>query len=218
MSQTKRIVVISGGSRGLGVTLATEFASNDWHVVSTGRSPRPDGLASRITYHQFDASDPKACEKFWQQLGREHQDANFCLINNAGSYVGGGLTDADPEDFARQMQSVYFTSVQMTRGLTKEIPTARIINIISSTALLRDPNELAYGAAKAAQRHFFQTIQEEFKPEKYQITNLYPDYIATHGPDPDAMEPKDLAQFVIQLAESRASYYLKDATIYPIKR
>jgi NAD(P)-dependent dehydrogenase (short-subunit alcohol dehydrogenase family) len=218
MSELK-VAVITGASGGLGSALAKEFAENSWQVVGTGRSERPEDLPVPILYKQFDASDAEACETFWQWLHDEYPKAATCLVNNAGSYVAadGGLAEADPDDFERQMQSVYFTSVHMTQALVRQLPTARILNVISSSALLHEPAEVAYGSAKDAQRHFFQTLQEAYKPEQYQITNLYPDYIATHGPNPDAMSAADLAGFVRELAESRRTFYLRDVSVYPRK-
>ena len=77
------------------------------------------------------------------------------------------------------------------------------------------PETSSYGAAKAAEMHFFQSLQLEFKPSKYQITNLYPSYINSHDNDPGSIEPRDLAQLAIEIANSDKSYYLRDVTIYP---
>lgn len=217
MMNDMKTVVVTGASQGLGSYIAKAFHQKGWRVIGTGRSVRPETLDKEIAYERFDASSPDACAKFWKELDAEGE---ICLINNAGSYVAndGGLAQAKPEDFARQMQSVYFTSVYMTQGLVRTIPKAKIYNIVSSSALLREPAELAYGSAKDAQRHFFQSLQETYKPEQYQITNLYPDYIATHEPNPDAMEAEDLAVFIAELAESQSTFYLRDVTVYPVKR
>ncbi|HUB93143.1 MAG TPA: SDR family oxidoreductase [Verrucomicrobiae bacterium] len=214
-----RTAVVTGASQGLGRYIANTFLRDGWHVVGTGRSPRPADLEDAIVYSRFDASDAAACAAFWDDLTGTSNEG-MCLVNNAGSYVAsdGGLHEAKPEDFARQMQSVYFTSVYMTQGLVKAVSKAQIFNIISSSALLHEPSELAYGSAKDAQRHFFQALQEAYKPEQYKITNLYPDYVATHSPNPDAMSADDLAAFIVELAGSKASYYIRDVTIYPLKR
>ncbi len=210
-----KTVVISGASQGLGQKVATTFVRHGWRVIGTGRSPRPDELDTAIEYHQFDASDASACASFWQEVSKNLDDSAVCLVNNAGGYVGGGLTDAKAEDFDKQMHSIYFTSVYMTKAMTSVVSKARVINVISAGALVHEPKALAYGAAKAAQRHFFQSLQKEFKTEQYQITNLYPSFIASHEPDPNAIDGTDLAEFIAQLAESRATYYLRDVTLYP---
>lgn len=211
-----RVVVITGASRGLGLALATDFATHDWRVVGTGRSAQPAALLPKgVRYHQFDAADASACETFWQGVSTEYPDAEICLVNNAGGYVGGSLTQAEPHDFMQQMQSCYFAAVYMTRSLAFAFPKARIINVISASALAAHKNTSAYGAAKAAEMHFFQALQQEFKPSAYQITNLYPSDIASHGPNSAAIDVQELATFIRTQAELSGSYYLRDATLYP---
>lgn len=210
-----KIAVVTGASRGLGSVLTKEFAANDWQVIGTGRSEQPADLPEGVGYRQFDASNSAESETFWKQLHNEHPDAQICLVNNAGGYVSGGLTETKPEDYEQQMRSCYFSSAYMTRGLALVFPKARIINIISSSALAAHKDNSAYGAAKAAQMHFFQSLQQEFEPKQYQITNLYPYNIASHGPVDDAMTAEDLAVFVRQQAENEATYYLRDVTVWP---
>lgn len=213
-----KLAVITGASRGFGLALTQEFAAHEWTVVGTGRSEQPAGLPGGVTYHQFDAGNAEACASFWKQLHNEYPDAEVCLVNNAGGYVSGSLFDTKPEDYEGQMRSIYFTSVYMTKGLTTVFPSARIVNIVSSSALAAHAKNSAYGAAKAAQMHFFQSLQQEFKPEQYQITNLYPSDIASHGPNPEAIKPEDLAAFVREQAESQATYNLRDVTMWPVKQ
>lgn len=210
-----KTVIVTGASRGLGKCVAEAFVAAGWHVIGTGRSTRPADLERAVEYHQFDASDAAACADFWPKLSLK--DSEVCLVNNAGGYVGGKLLEAKPEDYAAQMQSNYFAGVYMTRGLVAAVPAARIINVVSSAALSPRPGEGPYGASKAAARHFFQSLQKELPAEKYQISNLYPSFIATSGPNPDAIDPNDLAKLIVELAESRASYYPADITLYPAK-
>lgn len=210
-----KVAIVTGTSRGLGLAIAREFAANGWQVVGTGRSGRPADLPEGVDYQQFDAGDAAACEVFWRQIKDRYPDAAVCLVNNAGGYMSGSLTDTTPEDYEQQMRSCYFTAVYMTRGLALSFPKARIVNVISSSALAAHKNNSAYGAAKVAEMHFFQSLQQEFKPEEYQITNLYPYNIATAGPDPEAMDPGELAAFIREQAQNESSYYLRDVTLYP---
>lgn len=209
-------VIVTGASRGLGKEIAEAFASNGWKVIGTGRSERPDSLDEKVQYSQFDASDTTAVADFWQSLQAE---GDVCLINNAGGFVGGKLIETNPDDYEKQMQSNFFAGVNMTRELVGNLDKARIINVNSAASLSPQPGMGPYGAAKTAAKQFFQSLQKELPADQYQITNLYPSYIATNGQDPsNAIHPDDLASFVLQLAESHTSYYLSDITLYPAKR
>jgi len=209
-----KIVVITGASGGLGRVLVEEFAANGWHVVGTGRSERPAEFGSEVTYARFDASNSQECESFWEDISQKYPDAEICLLNNAGGYEKAALRDSNPGSYEKLMDSCYFSSVYMTRALLRHISKACIINVISANALNPEKNHSAYGAAKAAQRHFFQSLQEELDDKQYPITNLYPKDIASHGPNPKAIDPKDLARLICEQAENETTYYLRDVTIF----
>ncbi|HEY2003812.1 MAG TPA: SDR family oxidoreductase [Candidatus Saccharimonadia bacterium] len=213
-----KVAIITGISRGFGLALAQEFVSTGWQVLGTGRSSEPASLPDGVQYHRFDASNATESEKFWVQVKHEHAASHVCLINNAGGYVSGSLTETSPSDYEQQMRSCYFSAVYMTKGLALHFSTGRIINVISSSALHAHKDNSAYGAAKAAEMHFFQSIQKEFAPEQYRITNLYPSDIATHDGNPNAILPDDLAMFVREQAENNSTYYLRDAAVFPVKK
>jgi len=211
-----KTVVITGISHGLGLLIAQAFAKDGWSVVGTGRSERPADLDQAIAYHQFDASCADACADFWQEISSK-VDGKICLVNNAGGYASGGLLTAAPEDYQTQMASNYFAAVYMTKGLMEGFEKARIINILSSSALAPRAWQSAYGASKAAAMHFFKAIRKEVSAQAYPITNLYPSDIATHGKNEKAIDAQDLADFILQQANATGSFYLSDVTLYPTK-
>lgn len=205
-------VVITGVSRGLGRVIAEMCVEKGWRVIGTGRSERPSDFPDAISYYQFDASDAAACLEFWKEVAQDEQSIH--LINNAGGYLEGRIADVPASDFHDQMASNYFASVHMTQALMTRVPRARMVNILSSGALGVHAGQAAYGASKAAAMHFFQTLQAEVSSEDYQITNIYPTNIATHGPSQHAMSPADLARLVIEQIERQDSFYIRDMTVY----
>ncbi len=213
-----KTVVVTGSGQGLGLVLANTFASYGWKVIGTGLKTRPEDMDQGVRYVELDSSNPDATNNFWRQLKDEIGEQKVSLINNAGGYIGGELLELQPEDYIKQINSIYLTGVHMSRGLIANFNKARLFNMISASAMKPLKDNGAYGAAKTAAAHFFNSLQQQYPPEQYQITNLYPDKMATHGEDNTAMSPKDIAEFILSLAESETSFYLKDAYIYSLKK
>lgn len=211
----EKIVVITGAGRGLGLEIAKAFIKNGgWSVVGTGLSERPVDLSESVEYRQFDASNAARCEQFWQEMLSNRNGAEVCLVNNAGGYTGGAITETAPEDYEKQIHMNYLPAAYMTQSLVKSVEKARIITIVSAAALSPKAKNTAYGASKAAEKYFLQSLQEELDDKKYRFTNIYPNSVATSGPDPRAITPEELAIFVRDQAELNKSYYIRDAVLY----
>lgn len=208
-----KIVVITGVSRGLGLSLVHTFLqSAGWKVIGTGRSPRPSELPDSVEYYQFDASNAADCRNFWQAIDGL-ASGPITLINNAGGYIGGKFTELTSEDFEHQMEMNFFSAVHMTRSLADAVDAARIITIISATANQPSAKNTAYGASKAAEKYFFQALQKEMNPSQFKMTNIYPDAIATQGSDVHAIKSDDLALIIRDMAEFKGSYYVRDIVL-----
>lgn len=211
---SKRLAVITGATRGLGLAIVKEFLKNDWQVVGTGIGDRPADFPAAAGYALFDASDFEASTAFWQDILASNPGMQVCLVNNAGGYAGGDIASTPPGEYARQLSMNYFPAVFMTKSLVAAVEEARIITIVSAVALSSKAKNTAYGASKAAEKYFLQALQDELDDKKYRLTNIYPNSIATSGPNPKAITPEELAAFVRDQAELDKSYYIRDVVLY----
>ena len=209
-----RLVVVTGATQGLGLVTVNEFLKGGWRVVGTGLGERPADFPVGAEYAAFDASNFDACAAFWQGILANNQSIQICLVNNAGGYVGGEIASTTPEDYAKQLSMNYFPAVYMTKSLIAMVDQARIITVVSAVALSPKAKNTAYGSSKAAEKYFLQSLQDELDDKKYRLTNIYPNSIATSGPNPKAITPEELAVFVRDQAELNKSYYIRDVVLY----
>lgn len=209
-----QLAVVTGAARGLGLVTVKEFLKNGWQVVGTGLGERPANFPEDARYVAFDASDFEACAMFWQETLATNPGVRVCLVNNAGGYAGGALESTAPEEYKKQLNMNYFPAVFMTKSLVAAVDEARIITIVSSVALSPKANNTAYGSSKTAEKYFLQSLQAELDDKKYRFTNIYPNSIATSGPNPKAIAPEELAVFVRNQAELNKSYYIRDVVLY----
>ncbi|KAI0930937.1 hypothetical protein AcV7_004982 [Taiwanofungus camphoratus] len=172
-----KVVLITGGSRGIGKMIATGFVSNGAKVYISSRSARDCDATAR----ELNAAGPGTCvalpadmqklddvDRLVKQLGAR-ESALHVLVNNAGAAWGEALEDYPDAAFTKVLtlntQRV-FTLTQRCLPLLRAAATqggmngevykdpARIINIGSVEGLrVPDHETYAYSASKAALHH-----------------------------------------------------------------
>lgn len=212
------IAVVTGASHGLGKALVAEFASATWRTVGVARSKAPDDYPDSAEYDARDISKFESCQELWRQIELRHAplaEARVCLVNCAGIYLRGGFLSHEPAAFEESMRGNYLTAVYMTRAMFDHVPRGRIINVISTSALQAKSTNSAYGSAKAAMTQFFRSLQQEYEPSQYRITNLYPGNLGSPGHGDAYIDRAEVSRFIRQLAESEDSFFVADMTLLP---
>ncbi len=98
MSESQRVVIITGADRGIGAGLATAFRRAGYAVVATSRAI-PAADESDLLTVQGDITDVDTARRVVEQA-RGRFGRIDTLINNAGIYIGKPFTDYTPDDFA----------------------------------------------------------------------------------------------------------------------
>ena len=155
-----KVVVITGGSSGIGLAAAERCADAGATVVIVARDPDKleaarSKLAERgkVFAYACDISDYAACDGLARQLLAEHGGVDF-LVNNAGRSIRRSI-DLSHErfhDFERTMQLNYFAVVRLTMALMPSLLErgGHVVNISSIGVLSNAPRFSAYVASKAA--------------------------------------------------------------------
>lgn len=153
---TKRVAIVTGGTRGIGAVISELLAADGTHVaaVYAGRHDAARELAARlgaaggsVSVHAGDVGDPSFCRALVADLGRVDY-----LVSNAGLLIENTvwkMTGAEWEEALRVNLSGPFYLAQAVLGPMAAQGSGRIVNVGSVTAAMGSPVEAGYGAAKA---------------------------------------------------------------------
>ena len=156
-----KVVVITGGSSGIGLAAAERCAEAGARVVIVARDPEKleaarAQIAARggtVSAYACDISDYAACDGFAKQVLAEHGGVDV-LVNNAGRSIRRSIDLSHDRfhDFERTMQLNYFAVVRLTMALMSSLLErgGHVVNISSIGVLSNAPRFSAYVASKAA--------------------------------------------------------------------
>ncbi len=156
-----KVVLVTGGSSGIGLAAAERCADAGARVVIVARDPtRLEAARAQIaarggsvSAHACDIADYAACDAFARQVIAEHGGVDV-LVNNAGRSIRRSIDLSHDRfhDFERTMQLNYFAVVRLTMALMPSLLErgGHVVNISSIGVLSNAPRFSAYVASKAA--------------------------------------------------------------------
>ena len=179
LSNLHRVVVITGGSSGIGRSTGVLFARRGWRVglIARGRQGLCESAhdivaaGSCVATAVADVTDGEALSKaaaaIMEQLGPID-----VWINCAGNGVYGRFDDVPEKDFRRVTDVTYHGTVNGTRvalANMRKRSQGAIINVCSAAAFHGLPLMSSYSGAKAAVRAFGEAVRAELKLERSRI-------------------------------------------------
>lgn len=189
MTDTPRVVVVTGGGTGIGYACAKRFVDNGDNVIIIGRrasvlQAATDKLGERAFYQSADVSQRQQVQAAVQSIVAEHHHIDV-LINNAG-FVEGTLTSMPLAEAEAAWDSVvdvnlkgsFLMAVAVADHLSA--PGGRIINISSIAAYTggSNPGAIAYAAAKSGMHGMTYSLARELSPRGITANAIAPGFIA----------------------------------------
>ncbi|MFO0296837.1 MAG: SDR family oxidoreductase [Pseudomonadota bacterium] len=179
-----KVVLVTGGSSGIGLAAAHKFAEAGAVTVICGRDQDKLDEAcaeARARGHEFvaypaDLADMADVDRFVKVLIDEHGGVDF-LINNAGRSIRRAVENSYERfhDFERTMQLNYFGCLRITMGLLPGMVARRrghVVNISSIGVLTNAPRFSAYVASKAALDAWTRCASSEFADQGITFTTI----------------------------------------------
>lgn len=181
-----KTVVITGGSKGIGLEITKTFLKHQANVIVLARNKPKRKIQSKGNAGYFiecDIRNTDSIDSAIKAIASKYKSIDV-LINNAGGAPMANSLTASPK-FHEAIIDLNLTaplnlSQKIAKKMIKQKAVSNIINISSVTATRPTPGSAAYGAAKGALVNLTKTLAVEWAP-KIKVNSIIVGYIETEN-------------------------------------
>jgi 3-oxoacyl-[acyl-carrier protein] reductase len=186
-----KVAVVTGGSKGIGASIAKALADEGASVVVNYASSRRDadrvvaeieGRGGRAIAAQADVSKQADIERLFSEAQKAFGRLDI-LVNNAGVYEFAPLDGTTEDLFHKHFNINVLGLLLTTKEAVKHMGPdgGSIINIGSSASSMLVPNSAVYSAAKAGVDAITGVLAKELGPRNIRVNSINPGMIETEG-------------------------------------
>ena len=225
MSEEKKIAVVTGANRGIGLEVCRQLLSKDIHVILTARDEKKGRTAceqlnsSEVKFLQLDVTSQSSVNAFSDYINNQYQRCDV-LINNAGIFPDPrddswpSVLDADIETIKTGMETNAYGVLRMCQAV---IPTmqkngyGRIVNLSSGMGQLSEMNGCCpgYRISKTSVNVITRIIADELTDSNVLINSMCPGWVKTdmggNGATRELPEGADTAIWLATLPDGAPS-------------
>ncbi|MCJ8144613.1 SDR family oxidoreductase [Ancylobacter sp. A5.8] len=230
-NQPRRIMLLTGASRGIGHATVKRFSAAGWRVITCSRHAFPENCPWEMgpeDHIQVDLSDSADTMRAVEEIKSRLPDGELhALVNNAGispKGTGGarlGTIDTPEETWHRVFQVNFFAPVLLARGLLEELRRTHgaVVNVTSIAGSRVHPFAgAAYATSKAALAGLTREMAADFGPLGVRVNAIAPGEIDTSILSPGTEKiveqipmqrlgtPDEVAKIIYVLCTETSSY------------
>ena len=216
-----KVVVVTGGSSGIGKATAIKLAGAGAKVILVARGEEKlvetkneiEAAGGKCWMYTADVSDLASCDALVARVLKEHGTCHY-LVNNAGRSIRRGVINSFDRfhDFERTMQLNYFGALRLIMGFLPKMIEQRqghVINISSIGVLSNAPRFSAYVASKSALDSFSACASSEFLDKGVNFTTINMPLVRT-----PMIAPTKMYENVPTLSPEEAADLVVEAIVY----
>jgi short-subunit dehydrogenase len=207
----KKVIVVTGGTKGIGRAIVEHFANEGFHIFTCSRKPDnveelvkhihnsyPNAQISAIT---ADLSVKTEVQRFVAFVNSQVQRVEV-LVNNTGVFLPGQIHNEADGVLESQIETNLYSAYHLTRGLLGTMlpfQKGHIFTICSTASITPYVNGGSYCISKFALYGMTKVLREEMKPKGIRVTAILPGATLTDSwagvdlPPERFMKPEDVA-------------------------
>jgi NAD(P)-dependent dehydrogenase (short-subunit alcohol dehydrogenase family) len=213
-----KVVLIAGGTGGLGKAVSRAFLEEDARVIVTYRNPGEFaalGTNSLLEGYAVDVTDESATGAFIDSVIAKYGRLD-AMVNTVGGYTGGvKLWEMDTKVFDRMLALNLRSGLLLSRAVIPAMLRAgrgAIVNVASKAAFEHAAGNAAYAASKAGALAMMDSLAQELRGTGVRVNSILPDIIDTEAnrkamPRADFTKwpkPEDIARVILFLCSDEA--------------